>query len=210
MPLFRDLTNQRFDRLLALSRHPAPSTRVKWLCACSCGKSVVVDSSKLCNGHTRSCGCLQIERASEASLKHGHSCYPNQGRSTKEYNTWVMMLRRCNSLDDKNFHHYGGKNITVCSRWRDFQNFLADMGLAPSKAHSIDRIDSDGNYCPENCRWATSKTQVRNRGITKMLTLNDKTLSMGEWAELYSIPYKRLHARIKRGWSVEKSITTPV
>ena len=210
MPKFIDLSGQTFSRLSVISRQPSDSKRVKWLCACSCGNQVVVDANKLPSGHTRSCGCLQVELASIANLKHGQSSYPNNGRSTKEYNTWSLMHRRCSKKKSPDYQAYGGRGISVCERWKLFENFFADMGKAPSPKHSIDRIDVNGNYCPENCRWADSKTQRRNRRNARLLECSGRSLTPMEWSEISGICNKQIHARIKRGWPVERAIFEPI
>jgi hypothetical protein len=210
MPVFKDLTNRTYGRLTTKYRVIDRSPTV-WFCICSCGNTAEVRSSKLVNGHTKSCGCLQKEKASFANKKHGQSTYPNNGRATKEYNTWALMRRRCSPVNtNKDRFLYFEQGIFVCERWKIFENFFADMGVAPTSKHSIDRIDGTKGYSPENCRWADSKTQVRNRKCTVIITFNCQTLSLGEWAEKTKIPYKRLHARLKRGWDVKKTFTTPV
>lgn len=212
MPSFKNLSNQKFGRLTAIHRGPNSGKRSTWHCLCDCGNTAIVYSSKLVNGHTQSCGCLQKERASQASFKHGHSCYPNKGKATKEYNAWSLMIRRC--TDNKNapeFKNYAARGITVCIEWQhSFETFLKDMGLAPSPKHSIDRIDNNCGYSKENCRWATAKEQARNKRTTAFLTAYGKTKTISEWSEITGISIKRIHARLKRGWSPEKTISTPV
>lgn len=212
MPSFIDLSGKVFGRLTVISRGENNKRRVTWNCACSCGNNTNVDANKLNNGHTQSCGCLQREKARSANIKHGHSAYPNNGRPTKEYNTWALMIRRCSSKStNKRDGAYVKRGITVCDSWKeDFFNFINDMGFAPSKSHSIDRIDNNLGYSKENCRWATAKEQGRNKSNTSFITANGKTLPVTQWSEETGIPYKRIHARIKRGWSAEKAVNTPV
>lgn len=214
MPAFIDRTGQRFGRLTALSVHSKasriPPRQTKWVCLCDCGSTAIVDVSKLANGHTKSCGCLQIDLAHAANIKHGQSNYPNGGRATKEYNTWALMIRRCYKAGSHSYADYGGRGIVVCERWRDFAAFYADMGPAPSPRHSIDREDNDGPYSPDNCRWATPKEQRRNQTRIVLLEHAGQQRTPMEWAELTGIPNKRIHARMKRGWSIERTLTTPV
>lgn len=119
------------------------------------------------------------------------------------------MRARCENPEARRYCDYGGRGITVCERWADFENFLADMGRKPSLGHSIDRIDNDGPYSPENCRWATKTEQMRNRNSNRYLTHGGETLLMIEWAERLGCPSSVIHKRITRGWSVEKAVTTP-
>jgi hypothetical protein len=206
MPKFIDISGQKFGRLLAKNPVTQKLAAKKWACLCDCGNIAVVAGAKLRNGHTQSCGCLQKERASEANLRHGQTGYPRKGRPTKEYNTWSMMLKRCRNKNAADYSSYGGRGISVCERWNSFENFFFDMGAAPSPKHSIDRIDVNGNYCKENCRWADAKTQGRNRRSTLYLCVNGVTKPVSEWSEITGIKYKRIHARLKRGKSPSEAL----
>jgi len=132
---------------------------------------------------------------------------PSKRKRTPEYNTWKGVRQRCNNKNDPAYKHYGGRGIKVCKRWDDYELFLKDMGHRPSTRHSIDRIDNDGNYQPDNCRWATLSEQRRNTRQNHVI--NGKTLI--EWSEIYDVPYTLLQSRINEsGWSLEKAINTPV
>ena len=131
--------------------------------------------------------------------------------NTKEYSTWVEMRRRCqaNPTGRKNEKYYINKNISICQRWDIFLNFLEDMGNKPSSKHTIDRIDSNGNYEPSNCRWATLSEQNMNRKTAVKITWNNQTHCIAEWARILNIKEITLYARIQRyKWSTEKALTT--
>jgi len=120
------------------------------------------------------------------------------------------MKRRCYNPNTPYYHLYGGRNITVCGRWKDsFVNFLADMGPKPSPEHTIDRIDNDGNYEPDNCRWATKMEQSHNSRKARLITYNGETLCLREWARRLGIGHMALSTRLNRGWSLKKALTTP-
>lgn len=127
------------------------------LCRCDCGSKKVIDAHSVRYGHSRSCGCLRKEITAKRRTIHGNT-------NTVEYTTWKSMRQRCNNPNDPNFMNYGGRGITICERWQEsFKSFLMDMGHRPSNRHSLDRVDNDGQYSPDNCRWATRKQQRRNR-----------------------------------------------
>lgn len=129
-------------------------------------------------------------------------------KGTPEHNSWVAMKQRCYYKGYRRYDRYGGRGIKVCDSWLEsFENFYNDMGPKPSPKHSLDRIDTNGNYCPENCRWATKKEQARNRRNTKLITHNGRTASIPEWSEITGIPQQLIHTRIRRGWSDEDAIS---
>lgn len=141
------------------------------------------------------------------AYKHGNAT--RQGQS-KEYKTWAGLKARCYNPKEENYRYYGGKGITVCSRWLDsFENFFEDMGKAPSNKHSIDRIDFNGNYEPSNCKWVTHKDQMNNTSFNKLITFNGQTLTQEQWGEKIGLNGTIIGKRLKRGWTVEKTLTTP-
>ena len=145
-----DMTGRTFGLLTVLGRSPnrPPSKQAQWLCRCECGGEVVANGSNLRRGKTQSCGCGRI--------KHGLA------NKAPEYHVWEGIKQRCLNPDRAGYEYWGGRGITVCQRWMEFENFYADMGSRPGPGYSIERVDNDGNYEPGNCRWATASEQQRN------------------------------------------------
>ena len=204
MGKFIDLTGQVFGRLTVISRVENPkNTSAQWNCLCICGKKTKVASGQLNNGDTKSCGCLYAETRKTNNLKHGMS-------DTLEYKIWKDMKQRCYSKTQM-AKHYRDRGIKICDRWLEsFENFYADMGPRPTTEYSIDRIDNDGDYCPENCRWATKTEQNNNTRKNVRLTLHNETKTIAEWSRILGLPYDLIRHRKGYGWSDEKVLTTPV
>lgn len=195
-----DLTGQKFGKLTVVSYAGTDKhQKRRWNCQCECGKPNIVSTTSLRLGKVQSCGCY----FAETHTKHGD-------HRALEYFAWRSMKARCTDAGVRYYEKYGGRGIKVCERWLDYENFLSDMGRKPTKAHSLDRIDNDGDYTPENCRWATKSEQTRNRSTSVWITFNGKTQLMGDWAAELGISYRVLYQRVRIGWTVERAFTTPV
>lgn len=166
---------------------------------CECGVVSFKRMRSVTSGHSKSCGCLQRKTASEVRKTHGLTRISG-GRRNPIYAAWQQMIRRCTSEKYFQYKDYGGRGISVCERWSSsFSNFISDMGEKPSPEMTIERIDNNGNYCPENCKWATRKEQARNRRSNVMLTFNGKTQCVTDWAEETGTKVTSVRGRIKSG-----------
>lgn len=202
----QDLTKQKFNMLTVIEQAEGKSSQqLAWLCDCDCGNKKVVLGCHLKSGKTMSCGCHRKKINSEIHTKHGCN---RIGKRTTEYTIWADMIRRCSNSSDEFYMNYGGRGISVCERWKEFVNFLADMGEKPN-GYSIERKDRDGNYCPENCIWADAITQANNRSNNVVLEYDGRKQTAKQWSRELNIQYETLRKRIKNRWSAEKSLTTP-
>ena len=206
---FIDRTGHKYGRLTVTGYAPKPKGCVRsyWFCRCDCGNEVRADGAKLAIGHTQSCGCLQKERTSKAKKTHGAT---SGGGEIPEYGVWLNMKARCTHKSTDSYHLYGGRGIKVCERWMRFENFISDMGRRPSDSHSIDRIDSNGNYEPSNCKWSDRLEQQNNRRNNRPLTYKGETMNLSQWSRRVGMSHMRLHARLAAGWSLERALTEPV
>jgi hypothetical protein len=194
-----DRTGMRFGRLVVIERDNSSVTPTRWLCRCDCGVTKSIRGNDLKRGQ-QTCGCVHKTAIADRNRTHGRSHSP-------EHRVWNGMRTRC---ADATHPHYGGRGIKVCERWNSFENFFADMGPRPTPKHSIDRIDSDGPYSPENCRWATIHEQARNRRSTVFIEHNGETKTMTEWAAHSGINLHTIRLRlVKFGWSVEEALSVP-
>ncbi len=194
-----DLIGQRFGRLLVISKGGSTkANKTLWVCQCDCKSPLrQIPTGNLRSGVSTSCGCLTRENAAKKATKHGHA---KSGISSKTYNTWRGMISRCANKDDP---YYGGRGIAVCQRWLVFSNFLEDMGERPDGLE-IDRRNNDGNYEPENCRWASDSTNARNSRSNRMILTPSGEMLLCEASEKYNISSSILFERIKKGLSLDE------
>ena len=201
-----NLMGQRFGRLVVIKRVENRGRKVCWCCLCDCGKETVVTSTNLITGHSKSCGCMRsdvlIQRNTDVLSIH-------KGTGTRLFKIWMGMRERCRKKDSIYYKHYASRGITVCTEWQNSFESFRDWALANGydDSLSIDRIDVNGNYCPDNCRWATPKEQARNKRTNRYF--QGKTLP--EWADIVGIPYTVISSRIYLSkWTFERAITEPV
>jgi len=203
---FKNLTGQRFSRLIVIERvknhiQPNGSQYVQWLCKCDCGNEVIVLAGHLVSGHTKSCGCLHKEKLT----KHGKS-------RTKIYQVYRDMKARCYNPNCKPYKNYGGRGIKICNEWKNNFKIFYDWAINNGYQDNltIDRIDVNGNYEPSNCRWVNKYIQSRNRRTNRYITYNNETHCITDWAEIYGIRKDIIKYRLEHNWSIEKTLTTPV
>lgn len=173
------------------------------ICMCMCGRIKEIRTHDFLSGRSKNCGCFRENSCRKYS---SHSSIRRD-----EYSTWKNMRRRCHNLNDHRYHDYGGRGINVYERWREsFQEFYDYIGPRPSKSHTLDRINNNGNYEPGNVRWATIEEQYRNKRNTRMLTYNNATRTIAEWGRIVNIPPNTLRGRIELGWTIHDALTKPI
>lgn len=201
---FIDIEGQIFGRLKVLAYAGKRGTRSHWYCLCECGNCSTPEVSCLRNGTTASCGCLGREHQRAATSTHKMS-------QTSIWQIWRGVKRRCLDPRVKGYKNYGGRGVKICSRWREsFENFYADMGDRPSRRHSLERRNNDGDYTPENCYWATDIEQHNNTRRSRFLEFQGKKQTITQWARELDINVATLYNRVKRGWNTTRILTAPV
>jgi hypothetical protein len=187
----KNLAGLRFSRLIVVGfSHFDDRRKSYWACLCDCGASKTFRGDHLHSGGAQSCGCLQRE----VTTTHGLS-------KTYIYRAWNNMIMRCENLSLPN---YGGRGITVCERWKNFENFYADMGSSPGRAYSLERRDNNGPYCPDNVEWATRTTQNRNKRNNSLITIGGRTQCASAWAIENGLEPYIVYSRMSKGWPVER------
>lgn len=204
----------RFGRLVLVEERPNTKNYagVMWACQCDCGELIVTVHYSLLNGRTQSCGCMRAESIRAGVPTRTFIGNPTHGlsKSAPEYTVWKNIRARCNNPKGSSYERYGARGITVCPAWSTFEQFYADMGPRPSLRHSIERIDNDGPYSPENCRWATIAEQTRNRRSNVWLTHDGQTMTLDDWAKATGLKAATIRYRMRIGWTDEQALTTPL
>lgn len=190
-----DLITQRFGFLTVIQISTVRGTdgSYLWKCLCVCGKTCLVAGPRLRRGDKKSCGCMRHK------YRHGLA-------GTRIQHTWYDMMGRCYNPKYKNYHNYGGRGIFVCERWHNIKLFHQDMG-DPPEGLSLERMDNNGPYCPENCKWDTMKNQLRNQRRNHLVTAFGETKTMAEWSELTGFVWNTIKARLLKGMLPEDTLT---
>jgi hypothetical protein len=205
-----DLVGMKFGRLTVIAEAEKHDKHLRWMCECDCGNRAIVLGDNLKKGASKSCGCLQRELSKETAK----SRFTTHGKShDRIYNTYQNIKKRCYSMKSKDYESYGGRGITVCDEWlgeKGFENFYNwAISNGYSDKLSIDRINVDGRYEPENCRWITNEEQQCNKRNSNYLHYNGETKTISEWAKIKGISDSTLRSRIGQwGWSVERALET--
>ncbi len=202
MPTTKDLSGKKFNRLLVIKKSKDRiRNMIAWDCVCDCGKKVVSISSSLNGGHIKSCGCLTIEinKNKKSRLTHGMT-------KTRPYRIWYGIKKRCNSPTPDGHRFYYDRGITYDPKWETFEGFWEDMKDGYRDDLTIDRINNDGNYCKENCRWSTVKKQANNRRSNHFVYYLGEKLTIADLCEKYNLKYGITFSRIKYGWSIEQIV----
>lgn len=201
MGKIEDLSGRRFGKLTVIDRAENVGNKIAWNCICDCGNHAVVISNSLKTGNTKSCGCL--------AKKHG-------GAHTRLYIVWQRMMDRCYKPYVGRYKNYGGRGITVCDEWHDFSKFREwanKSGYNPFAAHyecTLDRINVNGNYCPENCRWIPMSEQGNNTTRNHNITVDGVKMNITQASKKYNISVATLWARLNLGWSPERAVKEKV
>lgn len=202
MPRFVDFTNVRVGKLTVIERtNSTKRGESRWVCKCDCGGSIVLTRRQLQKGRIDNCGCVSKPHH---NATHGYS-------NTPLYNHWKAMLYRCENPKNQAYKYYGQRGITVCEEWHDFMKFKAWVeATKPNNDYTVDRIDNNKGYSPDNCRWASKKVQANNRRSNREFEYQGETHNLTQWCGILNLDYKRVHNRIaKLGWDFEKAITLP-
>jgi hypothetical protein len=201
------LEGQRFGRLIVLNRAANINRNTRYLCVCDCGNTKEIYGHNLLRGTTKSCGCLRFT----ANRKHGFLSKKNKHKY-KFYRAYHSMLSRCFDKNNTDYHHYGGRGITVCARWQGlsgFENFVTDMFSSFVLGLTLDRVDNEKDYSPENCRWANRSVQTANTRRNINITANGETRIIAEWSRRTGLTSNQIARRIANGWAPEEALATP-
>ena len=214
MTRYQDISGRRYGRLVAVRQVSSDGERpTVWLFRCDCGAEKELASTNVIQGSTRSCGCLRREVSGETQLRHGTA---RRGKKTSEYATWHNIRSRCYSPKNRSYADYGGRGIRVCDRWLNgdgklsgYECFLADMKEKPTPRHTVERIDNDGPYSPDNCVWGIRRAQSRNKRTTIRVVFRGRDVALIDLCDELGLRYRRVADRMRKGWPLESALFLP-
>lgn len=204
MKRYKDLKNKKFGNLMPISMEYVKGKRAFWKCLCDCGNEKIIRADHLISGHTQSCGCISKSTHKATHSKHNKS-------DTKLYKIWSSIKQRCFYEKSTNYKNYGGRGISICKEWKDnFQSFY-DWSISSGykEGLSIDRVDVNGIYCPENCRWATIIEQSNNKRNNVIIEFNGVKKPLNYWEQKTGLSREIIYKRIRRGWEVKDALSKP-
>ena len=198
------MLGNRYGRLTVEQPAERINRESAWLCRCDCGNITIATTSALVTGHKKSCGCYKLERISQAKKTHGES-------EATLYHKWEGIKQRTLNENRKDYADYGGRGIEVCQEWRDSFEAFRDWALANGYQDNltIERKDTNGDYCPENCRWATKKEQANNRRNNRIIEHNGERRTLKQWADIAGVSLETFKYRLDSGWDMDKAMKTP-
>lgn len=206
----KDLAGNKYGRLTVLHATDRPPNhrdkKVWWLCECDCGNTVAVIGERLRNGQTKSCGCYRLDVSREVARKLGKTSVKHGLSRTRVYKIYKNMLRRCNNKAANHYELYGGRGITVCKEWENsiecFYNWAISNGYSDDK--TLDRIDGNRGYSPDNCRWATIEQQANNKSNNVWINDNGEKITISQFARKYGLTKACVWGRYRNGWTIEE------
>lgn len=203
-----DITGRKFGRFTPISPAAKKGGRDAWLCSCECGEQVVVNYIHLLSGHSRSCGCLRLDNSKKSSTSHGLSV-GKDGKKDHLYSVWIMMRQRCLNTNNKSYKSYGGRGIYICNEWSEYQNFHEwAMSNGYDKSMTVERINNNGPYSPDNCKMATHKEQAQNTRRSRRITIDGVAKTLSQWEATTGVDQNLIRVRIDRyGWSDRDAVT---
>lgn len=205
-----DISGQRFGMLLAIRRGTnSRSGQPQWHCLCDCGNDPIAAKADLIRGHSTSCGCRRKKTLAQLMTTHGYRTAENREKYSREYATWANMIQRCTNPATDSYKDYGGRGITVCERWRSFDNFMEDMGPKPSPKYSIERDDVNKGYEPGNCFWLPKNRQAENRRNCIYIELSGQKVTLKEASRRLGQNYGSVRSRIRRGKTPRSALGLP-
>jgi hypothetical protein len=208
MSRIKDLAGQRFGfwTIQSFAGTQPKTFRAKWVVKCDCGTTAIRSARMIQEGKSKSCGC-GLYKPKQPIPRHGHFM---KGKPSPEYRAWAGMMSRTRNPHNNRFYNYGARGITVCDRWKDFPNFLSDMGSKPSDIHSIERKDNSKGYEPSNCVWATPDVQNWNKRSTIKIEVDGQIKTLMECERDYGVKRTTIDRRLREGWDHERAAKTPL